>query len=196
MNSGLMKRTTGARVHERASRSLVVAADAEDLVVLGAVPQGVASACQRRELCNPDLPRRWRRVVHLAWSRGITSHIIIVIIIIIIIIIMHTVQRKTKHHEIHGYKQNHAPQSFRSSSVYFPLLVRRSKIEVHANFSEAPYMRSSIPHPKQIQLKSNCITMNNLMAHVYKNLSFLNKIGIPTILPFFKYFIPKSGLQF
>ena len=60
---------------------------------------------------------------------------------------------------------------------------RRSTIEVHPKFSEAPHLRSSSTSPEyRLQLKSNCIPMNNPMAQVYQNVFFRNKIGIATIL--------------
>ena len=47
-------------------------------------------------------------------------------------------------------------------------VLRRSTIEIHPKFSEAPHSRSSIPHPKTgLQQKSNCIAVNNPMAQVY-----------------------------
>ena len=62
---------------------------------------------------------------------------------------------------------------------------RRSTIEVHPSFSEAPHhLRSSIPHAKTyfIQQKSNCIATKNPMAQVYKTFFFRNQDwgeGIP-----------------
>ena len=56
-------------------------------------------------------------------------------------------------------------------------------IEAHPVFSEAPHLRSSPPHPEnRLQQNLKCIPMSNLMAHVYKNVIFQNKIGTPPIL--------------
>ena len=42
-------------------------------------------------------------------------------------------------------------------------------IEVDPEFSEAPHLRSSIPHPKtDFSKKSNCIAANSPKARVYK----------------------------
>ena len=61
------------------------------------------------------------------------------------------------------------------------------KTEVHPNFSEAPHLRGSIPHPKTDFSKNQIAPpMNNPMAQLYKNVIFRNKIGIPTIFPVFK----------
>ena len=56
---------------------------------------------------------------------------------------------------------------------------RRSTIEVHPIFSEAPHLRSSIPRPKtDFQQKSKCLVANNPMAQVYKTFFFFGiKIG-------------------
>ena len=56
-------------------------------------------------------------------------------------------------------------------------------MEINPEFSEA-HLRSSIPHPKTDgqHYKLNCISMNNPMAQVYKNVISRNKIGIPMIL--------------
>ena len=57
-------------------------------------------------------------------------------------------------------------------------------MDVPRKFSEAPHLRSSIPHPKTDFGKNIyiCIPMNNPVAQVYQNVIFRNKIVIPTIL--------------
>ena len=59
--------------------------------------------------------------------------------------------------------------------VFFALFDEKSfvlmhaTIEVHLNVSEAPHLRSSIPHPKtDFQQKSKYVAANNPMAQVYK----------------------------
>ena len=59
----------------------------------------------------------------------------------------------------------------RVSSFFFDIVVfcvkRRSTIEVDPNFSKAPHLRSSIPHPNtDVSKKINCTPMNNSMAQV------------------------------
>ena len=48
--------------------------------------------------------------------------------------------------------------------------------EAHPIFPETPQVRTSIPLPEnRLQQSSNCIPMNNLMAHVYQNVIFPNR---------------------
>ena len=65
--------------------------------------------------------------------------------------------------------------------------MRRSKIEVHPEFSEASHLKSSIqvphpmlaPHPKtDFNENQIAIPMNDLMAQVYKNVILRNDIAI------------------
>ena len=62
---------------------------------------------------------------------------------------------------------------------------RRSTVEVHPNFSEAQYLRSSIPHPKtDLNKKPNWIPTNHPMAQVTNMPFFETNFGILTILGF------------
>ena len=73
----------------------------------------------------------------------------------------------------------------------FTLPERRSTIEVHPPFSEAPHLRSPIPLPKtDFSKKQKCIAANHPMARVFTTFLFEIKIGIQTIwaqvTPFFR----------
>ena len=60
---------------------------------------------------------------------------------------------------------------------------RRSTIEVHPNFSEAQYLRSSIPHPKtDLNKKPSWIPTNHSMAQVTNMPFFETNFDILTIL--------------
>ena len=66
--------------------------------------------------------------------------------------------------------------------VEFHEAERRSTIEVHPKVSEAPHLRSSIPHPKtDFRKKSKCLAAKNPMAQVYKKRKIEIKVDIPTI---------------
>ena len=62
--------------------------------------------------------------------------------------------------------------------------LRRSMIEVHSNFSEAPHLLKELhtSPENRLQQKSNCIPKNNLMAQTIRKIVFRNSISIPTIL--------------
>ena len=64
--------------------------------------------------------------------------------------------------------------------LFHPLpFMRRSTIELHPIFSEAPHVRSSMPHPKtDLKQKSYRIAANNPMARVYKTFFIEIKIGV------------------
>ena len=61
--------------------------------------------------------------------------------------------------------------------------LRRSTIEVHSTFSEAPHLRNSIPHPKTDFSKKQIASWWIIpWPQVYKNVSVRNKNGIATSL--------------
>ena len=71
----------------------------------------------------------------------------------------------------------------------WPIKIRgRSTMEVYPNFSEAPPLRSSLPHPKTDLSAKNQIASRRIIPYspsIQKGLFLRPKIGIPTTAGYF-----------
>ena len=74
--------------------------------------------------------------------------------------------------------------SLRGDAVLFRLAppMRRSTVEVHPELSEAPHLRSSLPHPKNDIGKTQLLADGKSHGPNILNVIFRSKIDVSTIL--------------